>query len=497
MQPRTSLAVASALAFANSGVLAAASPPSANQCCVGLRSVLSPSQVLDPNSPLYATQQSTYYSGEQAVQHPTCRVTPRSASDVSAVMKFATQNGCEFAVRSGGHMSWEGSSNIGPEGFTIDLESLTEIQLSDDSTTVSIPPGLRWADVYGFLQPHHLHTAGGRSSGVGVGGFLVGGGISFLSLEHGFGSDTIIDYEVVLSNGSIVHANENERSDLYWALKGGSTNYGIVTKFQMPTFPLDQMWGGSLFFNASIGLQLFEYLVDFTTRLAIDPQGLSAFSFAWNPTLKDYAVWSPNAYLKPVAFPPLFEGLRDFDAFEDTMRITNLVSVTDEINVSSPGGSRTQWIAAVFDANAQFPWDTFLHGKELFADDVQRPGVTWALTVQPINVGMIAAAANRGGNPFGLSVSDGDQFLLLASTFWTNPDDDAILKAKTQQFEKWIRDTAGERGILNRFIYMNYALDTQPVLESFGQENFNRMKEIKNKYDPENLLKLWKGGWKL
>ncbi|KAJ8508275.1 hypothetical protein ONZ45_g9434 [Pleurotus djamor] len=496
MQSRGPLSV-SVLALATSGAFAAIHPASPNQCCLGLQGVLSPAQIAYPTAALYAAQQSTYYSGEQAAQQPSCRVMPNDANDVSAIIQFATQNGCQFAVRSGGHMNWEGSSNIGPQGFTIDLENLTDIQLLNNSTTVTIQPGLRWSDVYGFLQPYHLHTTGGRSSGVGVGGFLIGGGVSFLSLEHGFGSDTIIDYEVVLSNGSIVHANENERSDLYWALKGGSTNYGIVTKFELPTFELDQMWGGSLYFNASIGLELFEYLVDFTARLAIDPKGLSAFSFAWNPASEDYIVWTPNAYLKPVAYPPLFAGLQDFPTLDDTMRITNLVSVTDEINVSSPGGSRTQWIAAVFDANAQFPWDTFLYGKALFADDVQRPGVTWALTVQPINTGMMAASARRGGNPFGLSVADGDQFLLLVSTFWTDPADDVILKAKTQQFEAWIRATAGQRGILNRFIYMNYALNTQPVLESFGQVNYDRMKEIKDKYDPGNLLKLWKGGWKL
>ncbi|KAJ8495373.1 hypothetical protein ONZ45_g12898 [Pleurotus djamor] len=469
-----------------------------SQCCEGLRSVISPSQVHLSSSDLYTTQQSTYYSGEQASQRPACRVTPVDANDVSFILKFATRHQCEFAVRAGGHMSWAGSSNIGPEGFTIDLENMRKIGLLDDSKTVSIEPGLRWSAVYNFLVPHGLHTVGGRSSGVGVGGFLMGGGVSFLSPEYGFGSDNVINYEVVLSDGSIVNANEAEHTDLYWALKGGSTNYGIVTKFDMPTHRMDQMWGGSLFYNISMGGDLLKYLVGFTERLDADPQGMSAYSLVFNPITQDYAIWSPNVYLQPKAYPsPLFDGLKDFEPLLDTTRITNLVDITDEVDRTNAGGARSQWSAFVFKANGEYPWDAFLHGKEFFAEDVKRPGVFWAITVQPINTGMIRAGAKRGGNPFGLSVDDGNHFLLLFSTFWMDPADDDVMKAKTQEFIEWLTTTGTERGLLHRFIYMDYALDTQPVLQSFGEENYKRMKEIKEKYDPDNLLRLWKGGWKL
>ncbi len=90
-------------------------------------------------------------------------------------MKLAISSKCEFAVRSGGHMSWEGSSNIGPNGFTIDLQGLKVIELRDEEKMVSIAPGLTWGEVYAFLKPHGLHTMGARASSVGVGGFLLGG----------------------------------------------------------------------------------------------------------------------------------------------------------------------------------------------------------------------------------------------------------------------------------------------------------------------------------
>lgn len=87
--------------------------------------------------------------------------------------------------------------------------------------------------------------------------------------------------------------------------------------------------------------------------------------------------------------------------------------------------------------------------------------------------------------------------MVLISVFWTDPGDDVDMKGATQELLKWSTDTAKERGLFNRFIYMNYALNTQPVLESFGPENFDRMKEVKEKYDPRGLLNVWKGGYKL
>lgn len=143
--------------------------------CNALEDILTSSTILYPASSKYSAQSSTYYSLEQAAQKPACRISPTTTEDVSVLVRFATSTRCEFAVRAGGHMSWEGSSNIGPNGFTIDLGGLKEVELKDDGKTVSIAPGLKWSEVYGFLQPHGLHTVGGRSSGVGVGGFLMGG----------------------------------------------------------------------------------------------------------------------------------------------------------------------------------------------------------------------------------------------------------------------------------------------------------------------------------
>lgn len=242
-------------------------------------------------------------------------------------------------------------------------------------------------------------------------------GISFLSIEQGFGSDNILNYEVVLSNGSIVDVNQPSLPDLYWALKFGSTNYGIVTRFDMTTYPLGQMWGGSRFFNISLGPPLLEYLVRFTDKLKEDPKGMSALSFTWVPPMGEYVIWSPNTYLKPEPFPALFSELESFTPFQDTLRVTTLVDITDEVSRSSPSGSRTQWFSLTFKADANLVWDVYTKGTQIFESTLQRPGTSWGLTVQPINAGLIAAGSRNGGNPSGLSEDDGDLLCTFIALF--------------------------------------------------------------------------------
>ncbi|KAG5220858.1 FAD-binding domain-containing protein [Salix suchowensis] len=279
----------------------------------------------------------------------------------------------------------------------------------------------------------------------------------------GLGSDNVLDYEVVLADGSIVHANESERSDLYWALKSGSTNYGIVTRFLMPAIP-------------RLRYGLFKQLATFTDRLKEDPHGMSAVSVAWSPEMKDYAIWSPNVYLAPQAYPSPSSMASKISSHSKARCESRIWRNHGRVDMLSPGGRNSQWFSVVFKNDAELPWDIQLKGREIFEPYHDRPGAAWAITVQPINEGMIAAGHKRGGT------------LLLGCVFWNDPEDSAVMKAKTQEYIKAATELARERGLLNKYIYLNYALDTQHVFESYGAENLKKMREIKSKYDPDNLL---------
>lgn len=145
-----------------------------------------------------------------------------------------------IAVRSGGH-SYAGSNNI-DRGVTIDLSMMNSSSYDAGTNLARIQPGGRWKQVYADLEKEGVVVAGGRDGGVGVGGFLLGGGISFFSGRTGLGCDSVANYEVVLANGTVVNANSTANADLWRALKGGSSNFGIVTRYDMEALPSRKLY---------------------------------------------------------------------------------------------------------------------------------------------------------------------------------------------------------------------------------------------------------------
>ena len=164
------------------------------------------------NSTVYDKEQK-YWSQQQSDTYPTCRFTPRHAADVSAAILTIRETECPFAVKSGGHASFKGGSNI-EGGVTIDLSGLNTIEVSSDKTVTSVGSGNRWDDIYTKLNTLKLAVVGGRNGDIGVGGLTLGGmhdmswgysmsfanasqgGISFFSGLYGWACDNVKNYEV-------------------------------------------------------------------------------------------------------------------------------------------------------------------------------------------------------------------------------------------------------------------------------------------------------------
>jgi FAD/FMN-containing dehydrogenase len=157
---------------------------------------------------------------------------------------------CSFAVKSGGHAAFAGASSI-EDGITIDLVKMDERKLSDDKKTVAVGPGNRWLDVYDYLTPHNLAVVGGRAASVGIGGLTLGGGISHHTNEYGLACDNIASYELVTASGKILNVSHELYSDLYWALRGGTNNFGIVTTFFYETLDQGLMFASKRQYNAT------------------------------------------------------------------------------------------------------------------------------------------------------------------------------------------------------------------------------------------------------
>src|SRR5688572_2960752 len=159
-----------------------------------------------------------------------------STGDVVAAVDFARQHGLLVAVRSGGH-SVAGLS-ICADGLLIDLSGLKRIEVDATARTARAGGGVLWGEFDVATQQHGLHTPGGRVTTTGVGGFTTGGGYGWTSSKHGLTCDNLLSAEVVLADGRIVTASEHENADLFWGIRGGGGNFGIVTEFEYRLHPL-------------------------------------------------------------------------------------------------------------------------------------------------------------------------------------------------------------------------------------------------------------------
>ena len=150
-------------------------------------------------------------------------------------------------------------------GVLLSTERLRTLQYtSGTKEVVQIGAGLRWRSVYDFLAKDSLAVAGGRFGPVGVSGLLLGGGFSYFSSEYGWSVSSIVNFQVVLAGGAIVNANASNNADLFWALKGGSSNFGIVTRFDMKTWALEDLWGGLATYDGSALDDIVEAYASYT-----------------------------------------------------------------------------------------------------------------------------------------------------------------------------------------------------------------------------------------
>lgn len=259
---------------------------------------------------------------------------PRASEEVSTIIKLLDnsklQQSCQFSVRSGGHTPIPGSNNI-DNGVTIDLLYMNGTTYNAETEIASISPAARWGSVYAALEPLHRMVAGGRGSTVGVGGFLLGGGISHHAPRVGLSCDNVVNFQVVLANGSIADANKTSNADLFTALKGGSSNFGIVTRYDMETFEQEDLWGGIVTWPASTADQHFKALVDFGLNPDRDPNAALIVFQGYSTASPTNVVRAAFDNTKPVARPDAYkEFLAINGTLSDSTRIQPMSAIAAE-----------------------------------------------------------------------------------------------------------------------------------------------------------------------
>jgi FAD/FMN-containing dehydrogenase len=180
-------------------------------------------------------------------KHPALIVRAAGPADVAAALRFARSEKLEVAVRGGGH-SIPGFSGV-DGGVVIDLSTMRGILVDPVGRRAIVQGGATWRDVDVETQAHGLATTGGLVSTTGVAGFTLGGGIGWLMRRYGLASDNVIAADVVTADGEMVRASADENADLFWALRGGGGNFGVVTSFEFSLHPVGPtLAGGAIFY---------------------------------------------------------------------------------------------------------------------------------------------------------------------------------------------------------------------------------------------------------
>jgi FAD/FMN-containing dehydrogenase len=398
-------------------------------------------------------------------------------------------------VKGGGHTGFPGASSI-EGGITVALESMNEITLSKDKKTAAIGPGNRWGAVYTKLGEQNLAVIGGRASDVGL-GLVLGGGISHHSNIYGFACDNVASFEVVTASGIVLNVTPTQFPDLYWALRGGGSNFGVVTKFTLETVPQGLMWGGTRVHLPSEYPKLVDAFATMVESAPSDPKAVQILSFATTAGVP--AAQIQLEYLSPVneANPPaILKKYLSIPAIQASTLNRTLASDTDMLDGQMPGGKRYSFWASTFRVDRDFiAWMQALHQKNVGSLPEMDQG---SLTFQAFTVPAMSQMSKKGGNALGLNPADGPLFHVLLYMVWTDANNDNKLNKAALEFMNAAKAEAKTRGLYNKYIYMNYAGPYQNVVPSYGDKNLAKLKAIANKYDPSAVFqKLSPGGFKL
>ena len=204
-------------------------------------------RVIAPDDPRYEQARTVFYGGIDC--HPAAIVRVADAGDVSRLVKLARETGVELAIRSGGHSVVGFSTTEG--GIVLDLSNMKDLQIDVENQTAWAETGLTAGEVTQALGAHGLAIGFGDTGSVGVGGITLGGGVGYLVRKYGLTIDSLLAAEIVTADGELLHVDKDSHPDLFWAIRGGGGNFGVVTRFQFRLQKVESVVGGMLILPAT------------------------------------------------------------------------------------------------------------------------------------------------------------------------------------------------------------------------------------------------------
>jgi FAD/FMN-containing dehydrogenase len=450
------------------------------QLASGLRGPL-----LRPDSPGY-DEARVVFNG-MFDRRPAAIVRASGTADVADAVNFARKHHLLMAIRAGGH-SLPGHSTC-EGGFMLDLSAMRGVQVDLKAKTVRVQGGATWADVDRETQLHGLATPGGVVSNTGVAGLTLNGGLGYLRSKYGFSCDALVSAEVVTADGQVLTASANENADLFWALRGGGGNFGVVTSFEFQLYPVGPLVATAITFY--------------------DPADARAILRGW----RDYMAAAPDEVTSNAVFwtgavsPHMPEPVHGKDI---------LITVGVYLGPAGEGDRVMQPLrelgTPIFDMSGTMPYRVLQSAFDFFfpvdgtVSAYFKSLYLAGITEEAIEV-IIAAAASRPSKSslvniphLGRGVRDvpveatafagrGAPYMVSFDSIWPSDAGDAPNVAWAR--DGWAKMQPSSTGAT----YLNFAGEEEGaggagLVRSAFAANYERLVDIKTRYDPTNFFRL-------
>jgi FAD/FMN-containing dehydrogenase len=219
-------------------------------------------ELIQPSDATYDAARTVYWASVD--RRPALIVRAVDEIDVIAAVDYARETGAPLAVRSGGH-SFAGFGLV-DGGIVVDLSGMKSMRIDPVRRTARVQPGLTWGEYAEQAQLYGLATTSGDVHSVGVGGLTVGGGVGWMVRKYGLTIDHLLSVDIVTADGRLLRASETEHADLFWAVRGGGGNFGIITSFEFRLEPAGTILGGGVFYPATDAARIIRAAADYAAQ---------------------------------------------------------------------------------------------------------------------------------------------------------------------------------------------------------------------------------------
>jgi len=434
--------------------------------------------VITPTDAAYEQARRVYNA--MVDRRPAAVVQCAGVEDVAQVVRYARETGSPLAVRGGGH-SVPGFGT-GDDAVVADLSGMTGVVVDPRTRTARAGGGATWGQFNDATAPYDLATTGGIISTTGVAGLTLGGGIGYLARGYGLSCDNLLSAQVVTADGEVVTADAEHHPDLYWALRGGGGNFGVATELTFRLHPVGDILGGPMFFELSAAADILALFRDLIADAPREYGGFPAFQIAPPlPFVPEDRVGDTFLAVISCWTGSVAEGERLVQRFRDVaspvaehVGVMPYAALNAAFDPLVPPGLQHYWKAAfVRDLSDGAIAAHVEHGAKV-------PVVNSTMHLYPINGACHDVAPDA--TAFGHRDAS---FAAVIAGMWPDP-------AQNNANTAWVKDYyAAVAPHSEAGGYTNFASadDQLRVAENYGA-NYPRLREVKRRYDPDNLFHL-------